>query len=121
MRDRVTGFYVDVLERLLKQGTLATADRVLVVCGGPLDDAVMRTVGFNEFVITNIEGSAGARPQDAQNLSFDDGAFDAVIVHAGLHHCHSPHRALLEMYRVARKCVIAFEARDSFVMRTAVR
>jgi hypothetical protein len=33
----------------------------------------------------------------------------------------SPHRALLEMYRVARKCVIAFESRDSLLIRTAVR
>ena len=48
-------------------------------------------------------------------------SFDAVIVDAGLHHCHSPHRALLEMYRVARKCAVAFEARDSLLMRAAIR
>ena len=44
-----------------------------------------------------------------------------MVVHAGLHHCPSPHRALLEMYRVARKCAIVFEARDSLMMRAAVR
>jgi ubiquinone/menaquinone biosynthesis C-methylase UbiE len=45
--------------------------------------------------------------QDAENLSYDDRAFDLVVVHAGLHPCYSPHRALLEMYRVARRCVVA--------------
>jgi hypothetical protein len=42
------------------------------------------------------------------------------MVHAGLHHCASPHRALLERYRVARKAVLVFEARDSLMVRTAV-
>jgi SAM-dependent methyltransferase len=55
-----------------------------------------------------------------ENLTYDDGSFDIVIVHAGLHHCQSPHRALLEMYRVARKCAVAFESRDSLLMRAAV-
>src|SRR5262249_53502414 len=58
--------------------------------------------------------------QDAENLTYGDGAFDVAMVHAGLHHCPSPHRALLEMYRVARKAVVVFEARDSLMVRTAV-
>jgi ubiquinone/menaquinone biosynthesis C-methylase UbiE len=58
---------------------------------------------------------------DAERLTYGDGSFDVVIAHAGLHHCHSPHRALLEMYRVARKAAIAFESRDSRLIRTAVR
>jgi hypothetical protein len=37
-----------------------------------------------------------------------------------LHHCASPHRALLEMYRVARKAAAVFEARDSLMMRSAI-
>jgi ubiquinone/menaquinone biosynthesis C-methylase UbiE len=45
--------------------------------------------------------------QDAEQLSFEDEAFDYVFVHAGLHHCASPHRALLEMYRVARRGIMA--------------
>ena len=38
-----------------------------------------------------------------RSFGFEDGAFDFVVVHQGLHHCHSPHRGLLEMYRVARR------------------
>ena len=39
----------------------------------------------------------------------------------GLHHCGSPHRGLLEMYRVAGRSVLVFENRDSLTMRLAVK
>lgn len=119
MRDVVTGFYVDVLERLIAAERITISDSVLIVCGGPLDETVMRRVGFSDFTITNLD-SDNYR-QDAENLTYDTGSFDLVIVHAGLHHCHSPHRALLEMYRVTKKCAVAFEARDSLMIRAAVR
>ena len=119
MRDVVTGFYCEVLRKLIAAGKLSMSDAVLIVCGGPLDEAVVREIGFTNFKLTNING-AGER-QDAEHLAYADGSFDIVIVHAGLHHCYSPHRALLEMYRVARKAAIAFEARDSLLMRTAVK
>jgi SAM-dependent methyltransferase len=119
MRDVVTGFYCDVLRKLIATGKLSTFDSVLIVCGGPLDETVMREVGFGNFKLTNIDGVG--EPQDAESLSYADGSFDVVIVHAGLHHCYSPHRALLEMYRVARKAAIAFESRDSLLMRMAVK
>ena len=121
MRDVVTEFYISVLERLIAEGAISISHSVLVVCGGSLDESVMRHVGFDDFTITNLADEIAYRRQDAENLTYDDGSFDIVVVHAGLHHCHSPHRALLEMYRVARKCVVAFEARDSLMMRTAVR
>jgi SAM-dependent methyltransferase len=121
MRDVVTGFYVDVLKRLISNGTVSTSDSVLVVCGGPLDARVMISCGFSDVTITNLDDGMSNNVQDAENLSYDDRAFDLVVVHAGLHHCYSPHRALLEMYRVARRCVVAFEARDSLLMRFAIR
>lgn len=120
MRDVVTDFYCDVLGRLISSGDISAGDRVLVVCGGPLDEAVMKSLGFRNFEITNLDGNDDHR-QDAECLTYDDETFDLAIVHAGLHHCYSPHRALLEMYRVARKGVIAFESRDSILMRVAIR
>jgi SAM-dependent methyltransferase len=119
MRDVVTGFYCDVLRKLLASGKMSQSDSILIVCGGPLDETVMREVGLGDFSLTNIDGFA--ERQDAENLSYADGSFDVVIAHAGLHHCYSPHRALLEMYRVARKAAIAFESRDSLLMRMAVK
>jgi SAM-dependent methyltransferase len=114
-------FYVEVLGRLVSEGVLGTSDSVLVVCGGPVDARSLAAAGFGNVTLTNLDpGVAGIR-QDAENLSYPDGTFDLVVVHAGLHHCRSPHRALLEMYRVARKCALAFEARDSLFMRIAVR
>jgi SAM-dependent methyltransferase len=114
-------FYVEVLNRLVSEGTVLASDRVLVVCGGPLDARAFAAAGFNDVTVTNVDAGAANSRQDAENLSYADEEFDLVVVHAGLHHCHSPHRALLEMYRVARKCALAFEARDSLMMRMGVR
>lgn len=57
---------------------------------------------------------------DAENLDLPDGSFDWTVVSAGLHHCRSPHRGLLEMLRVARRGALAIEARDSLLIRAAV-
>jgi SAM-dependent methyltransferase len=105
----------------MADNTISRTDRVLVVCSGPLDELVMRKVGFSDFTITNLTGDYADQRQDAEDLTYDEDSFDTVIVHAGLHHCRSPHRALLEMYRVARKCAVAFESRESLLMRTAIR
>ncbi len=121
MRDVVTGFYMDVLARLVDARTISKSDSVLVVCGGPLDEKVLQTAGFSDVTVTNLDDSMSNSFQDAENLTLPGDSFDVVVVHAGLHHCYSPHRALLEMYRVARKCVVAFEARDSLMIRAAIR
>jgi SAM-dependent methyltransferase len=107
-------FYVDVLRAALRDGALRADDRVLVVCGGDKDEASLREAGLRNFELSNIGGDVEV---DVENLSYPDAAFDAVIVHSGLHHCASPHRGLLEMYRVARKCIILFEPADNFVTR----
>lgn len=121
MRDVVTGFYLDVMKKLIASKAVSTTDSVLVVCGGPLDEKVMGMAGFTDVTVTNLDDGMSNSFQDAENLTYGNDSFDVVVVHAGLHHCYSPHRALLEMYRVARKCAVSFEARDSLMMRTAVR
>ena len=87
-------------------------DRILVVCGGGLDEVSIKAAGFKNFTLSNISGQQAA---DVENLPFAAESFDAVIVHSGLHHCASPHRGLLEMYRVAKRCVVMFEPADNFV------
>jgi SAM-dependent methyltransferase len=59
--------------------------------------------------------------QDAERLTFAENEFDFCIVHSGLHHCYSPHRALLEMYRVARVGLLVFEPRDGALVRLGMR
>ena len=125
MRD----FYETSIRRLLASGTLHTGMHVLVVCGGPGDRAVLRRCGFESVVISNVDprpGEAACAPytwrhENAERLTFADGSFDFCLVHSGLHHCYSPHRALLEMYRVARTGLLLFEPYDNLVTRLGVR
>jgi ubiquinone/menaquinone biosynthesis C-methylase UbiE len=124
----VQHFYAEVLHDLLFRNVLHQEMSVLVVCGGPADRDVLLRCGFQHVVISNLDvrtnGSefhpfAWSR-QDAENLSFEANSFDFCVVHSGLHHCYSPHRAFLEMYRVARKGVLMFEPYDNFVTRLGV-
>ena len=94
----------------------------------PTTGSCFRPLGFTNVVVSN---STRRSPrwcprarwsyQDAQSLTYDDRSFDWVFVSEGLHHCRSPHRALGEMYRVCREGIVAIEARDSALMRLAVR
>ena len=102
--------------------------RLLAVCAGTEDWELLCSLGFTNVVVSNLdEAFAPLVPdgawsyQDAQSLSFDDRSFDWVFVSEGLHHCRSPHLALGEMYRVCREGIVAIEARDSALMRLAVR
>jgi SAM-dependent methyltransferase len=114
-------FYKQVVARVVSDRDA----RILIVAGGPRDMLVFRELGFTNVVISNLDSRADAAQfapyewsyQDAEDLSYEDGAFDYTVVHAALHHCHSPHRALLEMYRVAKRGVLGFESRDSLLMR----
>lgn len=122
-------FYERVVGELVGDGRLSPSARILVVCGGDADRDVFEKAGFANVTITNLDaGTHGeayapfhATVQDAEALSYADGEFEVTVVHAGLHHCRSPHRALLEMYRVAKRGVLVIEARDSFAMRQAIR
>ena len=122
-------FVESVLETLVADRTISLSDSVVCVCAGERDAGVFAKVGFRDVTITNIDDSGtddryapyAWSYQDAQSLTFDDRSFDLAFVADGLHHCSSPHLALLEMYRVARKGIIVVDSRDSFLMRTAVR
>lgn len=121
-------FYRDVVGRLLRSRVLDPSMEMLVLCGGRTDATVLRESGFRRVVISNVtrpqdSDVAPFQPcrQDAEGLSYDDGSFDFCIVHNGLHHCQSPHRALTEMYRVARRGLLIFEPYDNLVTRLGVR
>jgi len=127
--DPRSGFYRRVLESLLKDGLVRRDMSVLVVAGGNADREVFRELGFEHVTISNLdEREQGAalepyawRYEDAESLTLADETFDLGVVSAGLHHCRSPHRALLELYRVSRVAVLALESRDSALMRLGTR
>ncbi|MGA7305156.1 MAG: methyltransferase domain-containing protein, partial [Rhodothermales bacterium] len=106
-----TEFVKYLLERLVGDQILDRGDAVLCVCAGTAEREVFAGLGFTNVTISNLDermtpGSFAPFAwsfEDAQKLSYDDGAFDVVFVADGLHHCSSPHLALTEMYRVARK------------------
>jgi len=124
-----SSFYRRVLEQLLDEGVIRPDMSVLVVAGGPADRDAFRELGFTQVTISNVDEQVAAEElepyewsfQDAEALTFPDGSFDLTVVSAGLHHCRSPHRALLELYRVARVAALALESRDSALMRVAVK
>lgn len=117
-----------VIAKLFKDGTLRAGDRVLVVCGGKRDRDVLFENGFRNVTITNVDTEVRSElapfiweHQDVENLTYPDRAFDVVMVNDGLHHCYSPHRGLLEMYRTAARVVVVFENRDSLALNVAKR
>ncbi|MBX3731205.1 MAG: methyltransferase domain-containing protein [Verrucomicrobiae bacterium] len=122
-------FVLSTLKKLLSLGHLSPSDSVLALCAAGPEQQVFSEAGLRVATISNLDDRL-IRPdfppyswslQDAQNLTFDDNSFDHVFVSDGLHHCSSPHRALLEMFRVARKMTIVFESRDSMLMRLGCR
>ena len=122
-------FVQKVFEKLLETEQMNLSDEMLVVAGGTAERDLLRDCGFNHVTITNldsVEASSHLKPyqwahEDAQNLSYPQKSFRWVVVVDGLHHCTSPHRALTEMYRVCTNGVLVIEARDSLLMRAAVR
>src|SRR4051812_12374142 len=119
--------YERAVQALRSEGLLKENHNAVVTCGGPYDAAVLNRFGISA-VITNLDESftAAVAPHrwqkaDAENLPFPDDSFDWGFVHAGLHHCRVPHQGLAELLRVSRKGVLVIEARDSLVMRLAVR
>lgn len=122
-------FYSEVVGELLRSGVLSPELEILVLCGGATDKAVLSRSGFTNVTISNVDPRADPKAfapyrwsfQDAERLTLADDAVDFCIVHSGLHHCRSPHRALLEMYRVARRGLLLFEPYDNLVTRIGVK
>lgn len=117
-----------IYDKAISQAGIQMDDTVLVLCGGSYDRATFLKAGHKNVVISNLDPHAGVTDyepyrwerQDAEAISYDNESFDWCVVHAGLHHCGSPHWALCEMLRVARKGVIVVEAADNTLMRFGV-
>jgi SAM-dependent methyltransferase len=122
-------FYVDTLRKLLDRGILARDSSILSVCGSFRDRDCLVEAGLRQATISNLDERITGNEfapyqwsrQDAEQLDFADESFDFCIAHNGLHHCRSPHRALLDMYRVARKGVLVFEPLDNLITRLGAR
>jgi len=123
-KNRREQFYKKSVSRWIEKNA-----RVLIVAGGSADYLVFKSLDFTNVTLTNIDPRSNKDDyypfsydfQDAENLTYNDSSFDFVVVHAALHHCHNPHKALTEMYRVAEKGILVIESRDSFTMKLLVK
>src|SRR5438105_12694576 len=106
-----TPFVESVLETLIADGVLSRSDSILAVCAGSAEHDVFVRLGFANAVISNLDermsddhfAPLGWCYQDATELTVEDESFDFAFVADGLHHTSAPHRAVLEMCRVARR------------------
>jgi SAM-dependent methyltransferase len=125
--------FEQVLRDYVESAGIDATDRILIVGGSYRDANVVYRAGFRSITLSNIEPMADAERKpmedaeltllyaDLESLSFPDDSYDVVLAHEVLHHCRSPHRALLEMLRVSRKHVILMEPNDSLTMRALIR
>lgn len=118
-------FVERVIRDVTKAEPAAKSARWLAVCAGESERDLFAKLGLTNLTISNLQSnSLDSAPfawasQDAHRLEYPPGTFEYVFVADGLHHCSSPHGALLEMYRVSRLAIIVVESRDSLLMRTA--
>jgi SAM-dependent methyltransferase len=127
MPESGAGMYERILVDLCRSGALHRDQSVLVQFAGEFDREVMTRLGLRNVTFANLAPDSvssrlpGAVRMDAHRVDLPDLTFDHVVCHAGLHHCSRPHEALHEMYRLARRTVVAVENQDSSLMRLACR
>lgn len=128
---RHLGFFEKTLQAMLDNGDIRKDMSVLILCGGTADKNILENLQFSNVTISNLDprvekNRANFAPYDwayldAEAIDRPDQSYDLCIVHSGLHHCRSPHLAMIEMYRVARVGVLLFEPLDSFFTRITTR
>lgn len=115
------------LRRLQSEGVVHQSDSFLVVFGGVFDQQILDLLDYENITMSSINpNSYGGDSRidqsvNASSLPYADAQFDHVVAHAGLHHASRPHAAVYEMYRVASKSIMFFEAQDSLLMRLATK
>lgn len=121
--------YPRTVRKLIGQGDIALTDSIVVIAAGEFDRQVMHESGLTNVVISNLAHHVGQAEYspfhwlriDAEDVALEDNSCDWAVVHAGLHHLAVPAKGVCEMLRIARKGILCFEARDSLLMRAAVR
>lgn len=124
--------FAKVLNDCIRDSGIEVSGTVLIVGGSFEDIAVLRSAGFKQMTLSNIQQVSpeeipafddvkiDAVCEDVEDFRLADESYDLVIAHEVLHHCRSPHRALLEMLRVSRRQVIILEPNLSWVMNTLI-
>lgn len=121
--------FLDVFLRHLKTCHIDTGENPLVIGGTWQDVQLLTSAGFKDITLSNFRSGFEENANsdldlkvklleiDAERIDSFDASFDLIFAHEVLHHCRSPHSALCEMLRVARKHVVLLEPNGSFMMR----
>ncbi len=117
---------MSAFRRAMEACGVRCADSVLVLGASRDDFELLDQMGFTDITVSNVSpypipNAKSHLILNAGSIDLPDESFDIVFAHAVLHHCRSPHKALCEMLRVARKQVIFFEPNDSFLMRMLIK
>jgi SAM-dependent methyltransferase len=122
-----------VLRNCMHSMQIGLLSDVLVIGGSAEDGRLLYKVGFTRVTLSNL---LDPRPSeqadlddaemrtvrlDAEAMELADNSYDLVLAHEVLHHCRSPHKALLEMLRVSRRHVILLEPNNSVTMQALLR
>ena len=106
----------------------------LLISGSVKEIKILKELGYLNFSVTyhdindlnlfineGFELNKNLFNSDLRNLKFNDKNFDYIVTNATLHHVDQPHKAITEMYRVAKKGVLIIESNDSLIMRLACK
>ncbi len=118
-------FYKKVLKKLIDKKIINKDMTILITAGGEKDKNKFLELGFKNVTITNVDSRMNKDSfipykwnyQDVENLKYKNEEFDICLVHHGLHHCSSPHKGLLELYRTAKTGIIIFEGLDNLITK----
>jgi hypothetical protein len=121
--------YPRQLRKLVDRGLIQPQHSILVLAGGNFDRQALLDCGLKNATISNLDYHAGHRDYepfdwkmiDAEKIEAQDNSYDWAIIHAGLHHLAVPAMGVCEMFRVARCGILCVEARDSLLIKMAVR
>ncbi|HET6178194.1 MAG TPA: methyltransferase domain-containing protein [Candidatus Sulfotelmatobacter sp.] len=125
--------FTRVLGEYVRKCNIDVAGSTLIVGGSLEDIKVLRSLGFQRMTLSNFQPVSQSMipPEygpgidavcaDVEDMDLPDNSYDFVIAHEVLHHCRSPHIALLEMLRVCRRHVVILEPNDSLFMSTLVK
>jgi SAM-dependent methyltransferase len=117
----------------IKACQIPVDQRVLIVGGSAADEALLRQVGFQDIINSNLptdmdrmngeEADPGTQriALDVEQMDLPSDSYDLVFASEVLHHCSSPHHALCEMLRVSRRYVVFMEPNDSAAMNALVK
>ncbi len=108
-----------VMRHYLDACSVDKSHPVLVIGGGQEDLDILSACGFEQIVLSNLDGARIAL--DAENIALPDDSYPVVFAHAVLHHCRCPQKAVGEMIRVSGKHVFFVEPNDSWALRMLVR